>query len=79
MVRADGTQIAVVAPAFIKQLQKIVIGRDYGDRLEVLQGLRVGDRIIANPDDNAREGVKVDAVEATDKAAGPSPAPRAGK
>jgi len=80
MVRADGTQIAVVGPDSIVHLQKIVIGRDYGDRLEVLQGLQVGDRIIANPDDNAREGVKVEAVEATEKpAAAPTPAPRAGK
>ncbi len=69
MVRADGTQIAVVGPDSIVHLQKIVIGRDYGDRLEVLQGLQVGDRIIANPDDNAREGVKVDAVEAAEKPA----------
>jgi RND family efflux transporter MFP subunit len=67
MVRADGTQIAVVGPGSIVHLQKIVIGRDYGDRLEVLQGLQVGDRIIANPDDNAAEGVKVDAVDATEK------------
>jgi RND family efflux transporter MFP subunit len=67
LVRADGTQIAVVGPDSVVHLQKIVIGRDYGDRLEVLQGLQVGDRIIANPDDNAREGVKVEAVEATAK------------
>lgn len=80
MVRADGTQIAVVGPDSIVHLQKIVIGRDYGDRLEVMQGLQVGDRIIANPDDNAREGVKVDAVEATEKpTAAAAPAPRAGK
>jgi RND family efflux transporter MFP subunit len=67
MVRAEGTQIAVVGPDSTVHLQKIVIGRDYGDRLEVLQGLQVGDRIIANPDDNAREGVKVEAVEAAEK------------
>ena len=67
MVRADGTQVAVVGPDSIVHLQTIVIGRDYGDRLEVLQGLKIGDRIIANPDDSAREGVKVDAVEATEK------------
>ena len=80
MVRADGTQIAVVGPDSIVHLQKIVIGRDYGDRLEVMQGLQVGDRIIANPDDNAREGVKVEAVEAAEKpAAAAAPAPRAGK
>jgi RND family efflux transporter MFP subunit len=74
MVRADGTQIAVVGPDSTVHLQKIVIGRDYGDRLEVLQGLQVGDRIIANPDDNAREGVKVDAVDAAEKPA-PAAAP----
>jgi RND family efflux transporter MFP subunit len=79
MVRAEGTQIAVVGPDSTVHLQKIVIGRDYGDRLEVLQGLQIGDRIIANPDDNAREGVKVDAVEASDKAAKPSPAARSKK
>ena len=79
MVRAEGTQIAVVGPDSTVHLQKIVIGRDYGDRLEVLQGLQIGDRIIANPDDNAREGVKVDAVEAADKAAKPSPAARSKK
>ena len=67
LVRADGTQIAAVGPDSVVHLQKIVIGRDYGDRLEVLQGLQVGDRIIANPDDNAREGVKVEAVDATEK------------
>jgi RND family efflux transporter MFP subunit len=72
MVRAEGTQIAVVGPDSTVHLQKIVIGRDYGDRLEVLQGLQVGDRIIANPDDNAREGVKVEAVQAAEKPAAPA-------
>ena len=69
MIRADGTQVAVVGPDSIVHLHNIVIGRDYGDRMEVMQGLQVGDRIIANPDDNAREGVKVEAVEATEKPA----------
>jgi RND family efflux transporter MFP subunit len=77
MVRADGTQVAVVRPDSTVHLQKIVIGRDYGDRLEVLQGLQVGDRIIANPDDYAREGAKVDPVDATEKKTGA--AARAGK
>lgn len=79
MVRADGTQIAVVGPDSIVHLQKIVIGRDYGDRLEVLQGLQAGDRIIANPGDDAREGVKVEAVDAAEKTSGQAPAARPGK
>ena len=65
IVRADGTQVAVVRPDSTVHLQKIQVGRDYGDRLEVLHGLEMGDKIIANPGDSAREGVKVDPVTAT--------------
>ena len=68
MVRADGTQVAVIRADSTVHLQKIRVGRDYGDRLEVIDGLQVGDRIIANPGDSAREGVKVDAVEAPERA-----------
>ena len=64
MVRGDGTQVAVVRPDSTVHLQKIQVGRDYGDRLEVLSGLQMGDRIIANPGDSAREGAKVDPVTA---------------
>jgi RND family efflux transporter MFP subunit len=79
LVRADGTQVAVVRPDSTVHLQKIRIGRDYGDRLEVLEGLQEGDRIIANPGDNAREGVKVNPVPAAEKAS-VQPAPKgAGK
>ena len=69
MVRADGTQVAIVRPDSTVHLQKIQVGRDYGDRLEVLSGLQMGDRIIANPGDSAREGAKVDPVDAADKSA----------
>jgi len=69
MVRGDGTQVAVVRPDSTVHLQKIQVGRDYGDRLEVLSGLQMGDRIIANPGDSAREGAKVDPVDAADKSA----------
>jgi RND family efflux transporter MFP subunit len=68
IVRADGTQVAVVRSDSTVHLQKIRVGRDYGDRLEVLDGLTQGDKIIANPGDNAREGVKVNPVAAAEKA-----------
>jgi RND family efflux transporter MFP subunit len=64
LVRADGTQVAVVRPDHTVHLQKIEIGRDYGDRLEVLSGIHQGDLIIPNPGDLAREGVKVEPVPA---------------
>jgi RND family efflux transporter MFP subunit len=64
IVRSDGAQIAVVAPDRTVHLQKIEVGRDYGDRVEVLTGLREGDTIVSNPGDAVREGLKVDVVPA---------------
>lgn len=57
--RTDGAQVAVVQPDGIVHLQKIVVGRDYGDRVEVLQGLTAGVDIITSPGDTAREGAKI--------------------
>jgi RND family efflux transporter MFP subunit len=64
IIRADGAQIAVLAPDSTVHLQKIAVGRDYGDRVEVLNGLREGDTIVSNPSDTVREGLKVEAVRA---------------
>jgi RND family efflux transporter MFP subunit len=57
--RTDGAQVAVVQPDGSLHLQKIVVGRDYGDRLEILQGIEVGTMIVAAPGDTAREGAKI--------------------
>jgi RND family efflux transporter MFP subunit len=62
IIRADGTQVAVVGPDNTVHLQKIDVGRDYGDRLEVSSGLEHGQRIIVNPGDAAQEGLKVEVV-----------------
>lgn len=64
IVRGEGTEVAVVREGGTVHLQKIEVGRDYGDRLEVIGGLREGDRIIANPGDVVREGLQVDPVPA---------------
>ena len=77
IARADGTSVAVVRPDSTVHIQRIEVGRDYGDRMEVIRGLEAGERIIQNPGDAAREGQKVDAVAAVEKAkdpAGVSPA-----
>jgi RND family efflux transporter MFP subunit len=64
IVRADGAQVAVVRPDNTVHLQKIEVGRDYGDRLEVSSGLQQGEKIITNAGDAAREGLKVEVVSA---------------
>jgi RND family efflux transporter MFP subunit len=73
IARADGTQVAVVRPDHTVHIQKIEVGRDYGDRLEVT-GLRYGDLIVANPGDAAREGAKVNPVPLEEK--NPEKAPK---
>jgi len=62
LVRSDGTQVAALADDDTVHFTKIQVGRDYGDRLEVLSGLEEGTRLIINPSDAIREGVKVKPV-----------------
>jgi RND family efflux transporter MFP subunit len=62
IVRADGAQVAVVLPDHTVRIQKIGVGRDYGDRLEVSTGLQGGETIIASPGDVTQDGMKVEPV-----------------
>jgi len=68
VVRSDGPQVAVVGADGTVHYTRIQIGRDFGDRLEVLSGLEEGQRLAVNPSDEVREGVKVNAVAAPEKA-----------
>jgi RND family efflux transporter MFP subunit len=70
IVRSEGSSVAVVRPDSSVHLQKIEVGRDYGDRLEVMSGLEVGDLIIPNPGDAAREGLKVEPVRDIQRSSG---------
>jgi RND family efflux transporter MFP subunit len=62
IVRADGPQVALVRADRTLHIQKIEVGRDYGDRIEVLKGLNEGDTIVSNPGDVASEGLKVEVI-----------------
>jgi RND family efflux transporter MFP subunit len=66
-VEADGTKVALLRPDHTVHFQTIEVGRDYGDKLEVLSGLSEGDTIIPRPGDAVREGVKVEPVSAAKK------------
>ncbi len=59
IIRSDGAQLAVVQQDGIVHLQKIAIGRDYGDRVEVVQGVEEGTTILAAPGEIAQDGVKI--------------------
>ena len=68
IARGQGTEVAVVRQDHRVHLQKIEVGRDYGDRLEVAGGLKDGDMIVANPADEIREGLEVQPVPIAEKA-----------
>jgi RND family efflux transporter MFP subunit len=66
VVRTGGTLVALVRPEdHTIHMQPLVVGRDFGDRIEVLSGLQEGDSIIPNPGDMAQENRKVDPVART--------------
>ena len=48
----------------VVHFQRVIVGRDLGDRIEVLSGLTEGQRAIVNPNDSVQEGVKVSPVPA---------------
>lgn len=65
IARGEGATVALVQPDHAVHIQHIQVGRDYGDRLEVISGLEEGDLIIPNPGDAALEGIKVNPIPAT--------------
>jgi RND family efflux transporter MFP subunit len=69
VVRADGPQVAVVGPDGVVHFQLIHLGRDFGDRLEVLDGLQEGQKLAVNPSDTIREGIQVKPLAPAEKAA----------
>jgi RND family efflux transporter MFP subunit len=73
VVRADGPQVAIVTPGKTAHFQKVQLGHDFGDSIEVLSGLTDDTQVIINPGDRVQENVKVRPVllkEPTVKAGG---------
>jgi multidrug efflux pump subunit AcrA (membrane-fusion protein) len=69
--RAQGTQVGIVdAATDTVHLQDIKIGRDFGTKLEVVDGLKEDDSVILNPSDSLTDGAKVQVTTQS-----PSPAP----
>ncbi len=57
--RAQGTQVALVGSDHRVKLVSVKLGRDFGDTVEVLNGLSVTDRVIYNPPDSIADGMTV--------------------
>ncbi len=59
VVRQNGPQVGVVGPDHVVHFQRIQLGRDFGDKIEVLSGLQAGQQVVVNPGDSVQEGAKV--------------------
>ena len=61
--REGGTKVAVATDGNKVRLKKIVIGRDFGQTIEVESGVSPADRVIDMPSDSIQEGDEIRIVE----------------
>ncbi len=61
--RASGTSVAVVNEHQVVSLKPVIVGRDLGERIEILAGISPSDRVVVSPPDSLSEGVMVVAHE----------------
>ena len=59
LFRGEGTRAAVVGSDGKVHLKPVVIGRDYGTDVEILNGLDASDSLVLNPSDSLEEGQPV--------------------
>jgi membrane fusion protein, multidrug efflux system len=59
MIRAEGPKILVVDAKNTIRSRAVKLGRDLGDKVEVVSGLDPSESLVANPTDALREGTEV--------------------
>ena len=75
MIRSEGTLVAVVGADGRIKLKLIKVGRNYGQTVEVIDGVSATDQLVLNPSDSLGEGDTVTVVPAAKEApAGKKPA-----
>jgi RND family efflux transporter MFP subunit len=58
LFQPDGTKVALVDAGKIR-MQKITVGRDLGQELEVTEGLSGDEQVVTNPGERLSDGVEV--------------------
>ena len=59
IIGADGPRVAIVTSDQKVHYQKVVIGRDYGNEVDILSGLEPGAAVITNVPDGLADGAQV--------------------
>ena len=68
--KSDGLQVATVDAANRVALVTVTAGRDFGDTVEIVAGLRGDERVVANPPDSLAPGQVVRVVAPAERRAG---------
>jgi RND family efflux transporter MFP subunit len=63
LFESGGTQLAVVDSNNHVHFQKVSVGQDFGQRLEIVSGLANDDRVITNPGEKLAEGIAVEVAQ----------------
>jgi RND family efflux transporter MFP subunit len=66
LFRKEGPQVATIENKDRIHWQNIRVGRDFGDRIEVIDGLKENSKVVMNPTDDLREGIQVE-VKSTEE------------
>ncbi len=64
IARAAGPQVLIVRDDRTVHYQKVELGRDLGQSVEILAGVTGRDRLVVNPPDGLKEGARVAGMEA---------------
>ena len=62
-MRVDGPHVAIVNERDQIELRRVELGRDLGNRVVVVDGIRGNERLIVNPGDDLRDGARVQTAE----------------
>ncbi len=62
MVRGEGMRVAVVDASGAVRLRSVKIGRNYGESMELIEGVTARDQLVLNPSDSLTEGDRVSVV-----------------
>jgi membrane fusion protein (multidrug efflux system) len=63
LFRSQGMQVGVVDSGGKVQMRTVKIGRDFGQTLEILDGVTAADRVVMNPSDSLVSGMTVRVAE----------------
>ncbi len=63
LFRSQGLQVGLVRDNHV-QLVPVTLGRDYGDSVEIISGVKPGDAVVTNPSDSLASGQQVRIVNA---------------